>query len=510
MAMRNAHWTAPILLLLGLITGPGVAAARGLSVEVSTNRGHDAVYEPGDAIQIKARTSDDAFLLVYEIDAEGFVHLLYPSRQSGGFVAGDRTYELPEADSDAELVVRGPVGQGYVVAVASLKPFRDLPWYLRPVNAQAEEMGYQGGPDSDEEEGVTAEGKVVGDPFVAMERIRRGVVDDPNDVDSFATAYTGYFVHHEVRYPRYLCADCHRPGRWAWWADFDPYYAHCSVFNFRVNWSWSWGPRYWCGFVPYYAYVYRDDCPPSYRRFRAGGLWHSSWDGWRGWNRRWGGALTRFKSDPPPDYVPPPKFDDDRRSRRRGDTNPPGYLADRSKRRLGAPRIEPVAGDLDQGSGGRTRRGGVPGYNPAPRPANDPEPGVGRNRRTVIDPPSPSEPSVGRSRRTVIEPPGPSEPSVGRSRRTVIEPPSAPDVRPRGRRDGEPGDRSRDTEPPRVERPREAPKQPDVPAREARPTWRRAEPENRDSGRDRGWNGGGRGAPRAAPSNDRPRRSKGD
>ena len=63
-----------------------------------------------------------------------------------------------------------------------------------------------------------------------MERIRRQVVEDSQDEESFATAYATYYVHQQVRYPRYLCYDCHRPNQWSWWDGFDPYYTRvpCS------------------------------------------------------------------------------------------------------------------------------------------------------------------------------------------------------------------------------------------------------------------------------------------
>jgi len=286
------------------------AAQRGLDVEVWTDRGHDGVYQPGDAMEVRTRTSDDAYLLVYEIDAEGRVNLLYPDRGSRGFVDGRETLKVPSERSNLELVVEGPVGQGFVVAVASREPFRDLPWYLRPYDVHAEGVGYAGEPD--DEEGVTREGRIVGDPFVAMERIRRRVVRDADAADAFATAYTSYYVHHEVRYPRYLCNDCHRPNRWTWWDGFDPYYAQCSVFDFRVNWGWGWGPSYWFGAVPYYYYVYRADCPPRYRPYSTRTICYSSWDGWPRWSSLWGGSLRRYKSDPPVGYIPPSKYKDQR------------------------------------------------------------------------------------------------------------------------------------------------------------------------------------------------------
>ena len=311
---------------------PPPACARGLGVEVWTDRGDDAVYQPGQRIEVQARASDDAYLLVYEIDAEGGVRLLYPYRGSTGYVEGRQTYRVPPERANVDLVVDGPVGQCYVVAIASRDAFRELPWYLRPYDMQAEQVGYEGA--RDDEEGITAEGRIVGDPFVAMERIRRRVLNDAQDPDGFGTSYATYYVHNEVRYPRYLCYDCHRPGRWAWWSGFDPYYADCSVIDLRVNWGWGWGPGYWFGTVPYYNFVVRQNCPPHYRPYFLDHACFSSWDGWRRWDSMWGKHLVRYKSDPPPGYVAPSKFKD-LSARLQGRQAPPGFFRDPASRRDG-------------------------------------------------------------------------------------------------------------------------------------------------------------------------------
>src|SRR5260221_10517948 len=99
--------------------GARPVSARSLGVEVWTDRGDDAVYQPGDAMTVKVRASDDAYLLVYEIDSDGDVRLLYPWRRSNGLVEGHRTYRLPEQDSGYELVVERQTGEGFVVALAS-------------------------------------------------------------------------------------------------------------------------------------------------------------------------------------------------------------------------------------------------------------------------------------------------------------------------------------------------------------------------------------------------------
>src|SRR5262245_58446199 len=263
--MNAKMWSG--LALLGLLAlTPAVAGAASLNVEVWTDRGNEAVYQPDDRLEVSVRPSQDAYLMVYEIDAEGGVRLLFPYRNSTGFVEGHATYTIPPANANVELVVdQASVGQCYIVAIASRDRFKDFPWYLRPYDMQAEQVGYQGQPN--DEEGITNEGRIVGDPFVAMERIRRRVVASPDDPEAFATGYTTYYVHEQVKYPRYLCYDCHRPGHWAWWSGFDPYYTTCSVFDVRVNWGWYWGPTYWFGFVPYYCYVPRYNCPPYYRPY---------------------------------------------------------------------------------------------------------------------------------------------------------------------------------------------------------------------------------------------------
>src|SRR5512134_2657147 len=116
----NGRWWSGLAALGLLVMTPAAVGARGLDVEVWTGRGDDAVYQPGDALEVRARASDDAYLLVYEIDAEGYVRLLYPYRGGTGFVEGRHTYTVPPERANVELVVeRGSVGQCYVVAIAS-------------------------------------------------------------------------------------------------------------------------------------------------------------------------------------------------------------------------------------------------------------------------------------------------------------------------------------------------------------------------------------------------------
>jgi hypothetical protein len=343
----------PILGLLVLMT-PALAipvSARGLDVEIWTEGGNDAVFQPGEQLQVRTRTSQDAYLLVYEIDTEGVVHVLFPIRGSSGAIEGGKTNTIPSEESGLDLVVEDLTGEGYIVAVASAAPFRRLPWYLQPFDETANALGYQDtsvaldAPPRVDEEGVTRDGKIVGDPFVAMERIRRQLFDQPDDTEGFATAYTTYYVHEKVRYPRYLCNDCHRPDHYAWWDGFDPYYTTCSAFTFRVNWNWYWGAPYWCGYVPYYVYTYLPTCPPHYKVGTA--IYYSSWDGWSKWQSMWGAPLQRTKTAPPADYVPPTAY---RRTGSVPGRTPPGFLAGGDGMRQRVARPSPMRWRGDTGT----------------------------------------------------------------------------------------------------------------------------------------------------------------
>jgi hypothetical protein len=435
---RNHRWMTRVFAALALVTATAVAAqARTLSLEVWTDRGDDAVYQAGEAMQVKVRASDDAYLLVYEIDSNGLVSVLYPWRRGSNLVEGHRTYRLPPDGSGYELAVEKSVGQGYIVAIASRRPFRDLPWYLRPFDPQGESMGYED--RHDEEDGFDDSGKVVGDPMVAMERIRRRVLDRPSDTEDFASSYASYYVGHEVRYPRYLCADCHRPGRWAWWDGFDPYYTRCSVFDFRVNWNWCWGPCLWTNQMPYFYYIPRSDCPPQYRdSFGDRSRW-SSWDGYQAFNNAWGGSLTRHKSPPPPGYVPPPSPSSKPLWTSGGGSRPPGYLPP---------------------SGNTTRRGGFR------EPIT-----IGRNRPT--DPATPGVRPGGAWRNPASEPPRvtPAEPRTPPSAR----PPEARPPREQPRQD-----------PPRQEKPKQEASPRQDPPRRDPPAERPQRPESPRDKRDRG------------------------
>jgi len=85
----------------------------------------DRRYRPGDRVKVRVETEDDGYLLVFHVDPDGTLRVLFPlDPDDDAFVRGDRRYELKgrggreafEADDDA--------GRGWVFAAVSRAPLR--------------------------------------------------------------------------------------------------------------------------------------------------------------------------------------------------------------------------------------------------------------------------------------------------------------------------------------------------------------------------------------------------
>ncbi len=262
-----------------------------LVVDVWTDRGDGAVYHVGDPIRVHFRTSVDAYVVVYNVDTEGQVHLLYPHRRyEPHWVVGGREYLLPGARSTYDYVVDGPPGIEYIQVLASREPFQQLPDYL---DADLGDGGY----DYDVSDASWRErGRIAGDPFLGMERINRSILPyDCDEEDCYSASYTSFYVDRHVDYPRFLCADCHGPYADAY---YDPYATQCSVFEIRVDYDWRWRRHYPFYRNPYWYYFRRANVAPRYYGYKQ--RWSSA-DGWVRFRDTFGERVLWKKA---PDYDP--------------------------------------------------------------------------------------------------------------------------------------------------------------------------------------------------------------
>jgi hypothetical protein len=216
---------------------------RDLRVHVWHGRDDDDPYSKGEQLDLSFRTNDDAYVVVYRIDTEGYVEVLWPgSRFDDGFAYGGHTYDLPPRDGGHRLRVSNVKGVEYIQTIASEYPFdlRDL----------AIDFAF------DREETVRYDYEVAGDPFLAVNDINYAITGLEEDVDFLVTDWTHLYVESKVEYARYSCNQCH--------VDDDDYHAYvdtCSQVTIRYDFGWydRWYTRY--GWYPVYydpLYVYWD------------------------------------------------------------------------------------------------------------------------------------------------------------------------------------------------------------------------------------------------------------
>jgi hypothetical protein len=306
-AALAALWLAAATIAPGLAPGRAAAATQvpaasgRLNVDVWINKEEGGVYRSGEKMQVFFRASEDAYVLIYNIDTEGYVHLIYPFRPRDPLrVRGGETNRVPARHDPYDLVAEGPEGVEYVVALASPLPFEDLPWYLAP--GLSEEPRQPSADGDDLEDGV-----IVGDPYVGMERIYRRLVPEGRE-DQVASADTYFYIERRVEYPRYVCADCHHRTYW-----FDPYIDHCSVIEIRIDATWArYAPLRVRSARPRYYYNVRSGAPTRYRAWKE--RW-SSLDGPPTLRSKFIMERQRQTREVTPRRQSPPEFKDLRRYR---------------------------------------------------------------------------------------------------------------------------------------------------------------------------------------------------
>jgi len=234
-----------------------------LKVAVWLDRNSDEIYQRNDEMGVGFQTNVDAYAVVYRIDVDGVVSVLWPrSRFDDGFVFGGHEYLLPVSGAKA-LRTSSREGEGYVEAVVSMYPFdlRDL------------EIDFHHEPTS-----TNFDFLVAGDPFLAMNEVNFAVTGLEDSEEFVTTNYMNYYVHRAVDHPRYLCNQCHfeedtvyRPYQdeytleiqydygWSndWYDQYGYYPVYVNPVYVYVD-PWTWRP--WVNFWFYPSYV----CAPSY------------------------------------------------------------------------------------------------------------------------------------------------------------------------------------------------------------------------------------------------------
>jgi hypothetical protein len=105
-------------------TGP---ALRSPPIQVSLNSGGN--FAPGGRVSVRVETNDDGYLVVFRIDGDGHVRVLFPLDPDGDpFVRGGKEYELRGRGDHETFLADDRAGNGMVYAALSHEPlvFRDF------------------------------------------------------------------------------------------------------------------------------------------------------------------------------------------------------------------------------------------------------------------------------------------------------------------------------------------------------------------------------------------------
>src|SRR5882762_8907300 len=157
-------------------------------VEVWTDRG-DSPYASGQGVRVHT---------------DGRVRVLFPREPwEDNFARGGRDYEVQGGyDRDAFYIDDYP-GVGYLFAVASADPFV-----------------YDGIQSKDHwDYRLIADGRVRGDPYVALTDLAQRIV--PDGYSDWDYDIAPYYVQRHYDYPRFLCYDCHTYVSYSSWSPYD-------------------------------------------------------------------------------------------------------------------------------------------------------------------------------------------------------------------------------------------------------------------------------------------------
>lgn len=205
-----------------------------VEIRVAPTRGEGALYASGDKVKLEFRANADAYHLVYAIDTDGYVRVLFPRFwEDDGWVPAGRQVKLQSRDLAWPSDRWGSDGIVYVEAVASPTPFD---W-------RSLGLAYGGAGCSWIVDGVPL--RVHGDPFLAMNDIHRRLFPVWQEA-VFCVDYTYFYVGRHCDAPRYLGYPYER-------VYLPPFGVSVSV---RFSWGWEFG-----------RYCAR----PVYRRYYAPG-----------------------------------------------------------------------------------------------------------------------------------------------------------------------------------------------------------------------------------------------
>ncbi len=111
------------LAALTVAGGPAAPArASGDPIRINLNGGGD--YQPGDAVKAQVQVAEDGYLIVFRVDGDGFIRVLFPlDPDLDAFVRGGRRYELRGRGDHQSFLADDRGGTGLILAAIAREPY---------------------------------------------------------------------------------------------------------------------------------------------------------------------------------------------------------------------------------------------------------------------------------------------------------------------------------------------------------------------------------------------------
>lgn len=100
---------------------PAGAAASGNDLRLATMLDRaEGTYRPGESVVLTVKTTQDAYIWVFDTGTSGRVHQLFPNEYAAdNFVRAGNSLTLPGAQDDYQFVVSQPAGVELITVIAS-------------------------------------------------------------------------------------------------------------------------------------------------------------------------------------------------------------------------------------------------------------------------------------------------------------------------------------------------------------------------------------------------------
>ncbi len=123
LTLSAAHASPAKITAQSIIVNPVVTE---LKVDVWTNKdatgNANPVYQKGEAISVGVKVNKDAYVYLFNVNADGAIDLFFPNGyEESNFVKAGTTRTLPGQGAKYTLNIGGPDGQDKLLALASLK-----------------------------------------------------------------------------------------------------------------------------------------------------------------------------------------------------------------------------------------------------------------------------------------------------------------------------------------------------------------------------------------------------